>query len=115
MGNAADVPELGSHLAAMLVYGVGNVAPAGYLFGAVNAGGVGVALAGRGDLRAFADDQSGIGALAVVLAHQLGGNVVRVVRPFAGQRGHDDTVGKRNGPGSQRGQQAVGRHETELQ
>ena len=50
----------------MLVYGVGNVAPAGYLFGAVNAGGVGVALAGRGDLRAFADDQSGIGALAKV-------------------------------------------------
>ena len=62
------MPQLRGDQPAGLVDGVGDLAPAGDLLGAVDPGGVHVALALRGDLGALGDQQSRAGALDVVVA-----------------------------------------------
>ncbi len=66
VGDATDVHQLHDDLAAAGVHGVGDPAPALDLLGAVDAGGVQVALSDGAGLRALGDDQPGAGALAVV-------------------------------------------------
>ena len=75
MRHAADVPKLREDLAAGLMYGVGDFFPTGDVFRGVNAGRPGITLALLADLRAFADDQPGAGALGIIFSHHVGGDV----------------------------------------
>ncbi|MNZ89279.1 hypothetical protein D3C78_1081910 [compost metagenome] len=87
----SDVPELGEDASAGSMHGVGNLAPACDLLGAVDARSPGIALALAADLGAFGNDQAGAGALGVVLGHQLGGDIAGG-RARAGHRRHHDAV-----------------------
>jgi hypothetical protein len=92
----AAVPDLQEDAPAGLVHRVGHVLPAGHLGGRVDARLVpegGVALHGHGGL---GDEQAGTGALGVVGGHQVTGHVV-VLGAAAGQGGHQDAVGQRQG------------------
>src|SRR3546814_10069897 len=66
------MPELQEDSAAGPVHGIGDLLPAGDLFGAVDARGGLVALAFGADLGGFGDDQAGAGALAVIFGDQVG-------------------------------------------
>ena len=105
MRDTTDVPELGGHQPTGLVDGIGDAAPARHLLGGVDAGGVHVALALGRDLRALADDQSGAGALDVVLPHQVVGDVAGLVGTHPGQWRHHDPVRQLVGAHLQRAQQ----------
>jgi hypothetical protein len=73
--HAAGVHELDENVAAVVVYGLRDALPVGGLLLVEQAGNAGVAQAvGRGR-HAFGDDEAGGGALAVVLSHQLVGEV----------------------------------------
>ena len=97
VGDPAGVPQLRGDQAAGLVDGVGDLAPAGDLLGAVDAGGVHVALALGADLGALGDQQPTAGALDVVVAHQVVGHVARRRGAHPGERGHEDAVGGADG------------------
>ncbi|MNS79694.1 hypothetical protein D3C72_1133550 [compost metagenome] len=90
--DAAHVPQLHDDLAALGVHGVGHALPAFELFGAVEAGHVGVALALVADGGGFGDEQAGAGALGVVGGGDVGRD--RVGRAVARERRHHDAVGE---------------------
>ena len=91
--SAAHMHDLDGDLAAFRMHSVGNLAPAGNLFLAVDARRAPVPLASGRGLGAFGDDQARAGALTVIFDHDIGRFVVRsgaVTR----HRGHDDPVGQ---------------------
>jgi hypothetical protein len=90
VADAADVHQLHEQVRAFAVHGVGDLPPAGTLFGAEQAGDAGVAEAVRTRRGAFADHEAGAGALAVVLRHQRIGHVGQRAR--TGHRRHRDAV-----------------------
>ncbi|SVJ78982.1 Uncharacterised protein [Klebsiella pneumoniae] len=108
MRHAPDMPELRGDQSAGGVHRLGDLAPAGQLRLAVDTGGVGVALAEAGNLRALADDQPGAGALRIVESVQGGRHVARLLRPGAGHRRHDDAVAQGQVAYGERGEEQVG-------
>ena len=73
-----------------------------------------VALALRRDLRGFADDQAGLGALGVILGHQRQHrHIAGLLAAHARQRRHEDTVGERQRTQGNRGKELAG-HDTFL-
>ena len=90
------MPQLQHHGAARRMHGIGDLAPAGHLFGVVDAWRAGVALALGRDLGALGDDHARAGALAVILHHQGAGHVAGV-GPAARERRHDDAVAQLQG------------------
>src|SRR4029434_4697342 len=97
--NAPDVPELAEDVAALLVDGVGDQAPAIDLFLAVNARGPGVPLALLGYLRGFGIDERRRRTLRVVAGVQRRRYVAGLPRARARERRHDHAV--RQGVASQ--------------
>jgi hypothetical protein len=72
------MPELTDHLAAFGVNGVDDFAPASALLVGEEAGGSEPAAAGGGDVGGLADDETTAGgALAVILGHEIVGDVAR--------------------------------------
>lgn len=71
MGHPADVPQLQKYRAAIAVDLIGYQTPALLLGWRVDAGGHGVAVAGRRNVRCLGDDQAGTGSLPVVGGHQF--------------------------------------------
>ena len=108
MRHAPDMPELRGDQSAGGVHRLGDLAPAGQLRLAVDTGGVGVALAEAGNLRALADNQPGTGALRIVESVQGGRHVARLLRPGAGHRRHDDAVAQGQVAYGERGEEQVG-------
>jgi hypothetical protein len=96
MGDTTDVPELEKDAAPREMNGLDNFFPSGDLVGCVDAGGVGVTVAERGDGRCFADDQSGRGTLAVILGVEIVGDVTGG-SPASGQGRHQNPVRKFEG------------------
>lgn len=93
VADAARVHELGEDPAARGVHRVGDCAPGRDLLRAVQTRGGGVALADDGRLDALGDDETGRGALGVVLDGEFGGGAA-VTGTAAGHRGHGDAVGE---------------------
>ena len=93
MADAPDMPELDENLATGIMNRIGHFAPAGYLFRSIEARGVLIALGQFGNLGGFGDDETGGCALAVVKRGKGTGHQT-AFSPAAGQRGHDNTVGK---------------------
>jgi len=91
MRHPPAVPQLQEHPASCLMHCVGDGAPAGDLLGTVDAGRRGIADCRGTDLRAFADDQPGAGALPVILEIQLLRHAVGA-GAVARQRRHDHAV-----------------------
>ena len=77
MTDPAGVGELGDDAPAVLVDRVGHTAPPFDLVSGVEPGGQDVALPDGTGLDALADDQTGAGALPVVLGGQCGDDPVR--------------------------------------
>ena len=96
MGDTTDVPELEKDAAPREMNGLDNFFPSSDLVGCVDAGGVGVTVAERGDGRCFADDQSGRGTLAVILGVEIVGDVTGG-SPASGQGRHQNPVRKFEG------------------
>ena len=92
IGNPANMPELGKDHAAGVMHGTGSLLPAGNLFGAVDAGCPGVALAAWLDLCPFADHETRTAALLVILGHQFVGDIAGLCAARAGQRWQDDAI-----------------------
>lgn len=92
VADPAAVHDLGDDLPALGVYGVGDLAPGGYLLLAVQPGGVRVALADHGGLRPLGDDQPRRSPLRVVLGRRVGGRVARAEGTAAGHRRERDAV-----------------------
>src|SRR5690606_28311678 len=76
---------------ALGVDGVGDLAPAGNLFGGVDPGRAGVALCGLGDLGCLGHDEARAGALCVILCRERTRNIA-LERPAARERRHGDAV-----------------------
>lgn len=76
MAGAPAVPDLQHDAAAGLVHRLSNLAPAGDLIGAMDAGFGGKAGGVRQHHGALADHQSSAGPLGVVLGHQGRGDMV---------------------------------------
>ena len=91
VGNAAAVPELAENESACFVDGGGDLFPALDLLGGVDAGGGGVAVAGRVDGGGFGEDEAHGGALAIVFHHEVGGDVA-FAGAVTGEGGHHDAV-----------------------
>jgi hypothetical protein len=85
------MPKLDEDRAAGVMDGIGNAPPARNLRFSINARRVDIALALLRDLRRFADDQPGAGALAVILHHEIIGNIA-AAGAIARQGRHDDAV-----------------------
>ena len=92
VGDAAHMPELGDDAPALGMHGIGDFLPGLQLLLAVQTGYVGIALSLVADGRAFADQQTGRGALDVVGLHQRRG--YRVGGAVARQRCHGNAVGQ---------------------
>jgi hypothetical protein len=67
------MPELGDDAAALGMHGIGDFFPGPQLLFAIKTGHIGIALSLVADGRAFADQQTGRGALDVVGLHQRRG------------------------------------------
>jgi hypothetical protein len=89
--DAAAVHELHEHFCAPRVDRVGDAFPGRDLFRRVNAGCAAVALAGEARLGTLGNDQSGTGALGVVVTYEGLWNPHRIC-PVPGERRHDDAV-----------------------
>ena len=87
------MPDLREDVASGVVDGCGDGLPGFDLFARPDAGDVGVADAERVDGDAFGDDESGGGALRVVLGDDGRGDVVGGAAE-AGERSHEDAVGE---------------------
>ena len=97
MGDATDVPELEEDAASSGMNGLDDFFPSGDLFRGVDAGGVGVAVAERRDRGCFGNDQTGGGALAIVLGIQFIRDVAcRGSAPSEGS--HQNPMGEVKGP-----------------
>ncbi|OAE13305.1 hypothetical protein AZH11_07575 [Pseudomonas simiae] len=86
------MPQLGEDHPTVGVYRVSHFAPAVDLRRAVDTWRPGVTLAARLDLRAFADHETGGGALAVILGHQVGRDITRLGTALARQRRQHNAV-----------------------
>ncbi|MNN88369.1 hypothetical protein D3C81_2060450 [compost metagenome] len=86
------MPQLGENHPVHGMHGVGDFAPTGDLLRRMNARRPRITLATRFDLCAFGDQQTGAGALLVILGHQLVGDIARLRAALAGERRQDDTV-----------------------
>ncbi len=87
-----DVPELGEDHPIHGVHRLGDFAPTGDLLRRVNARRPRITLPARFDLRAFGDEQTGTGALLVILGHQFVGDIARLRTALAGEGRQDDAV-----------------------
>jgi hypothetical protein len=97
MGDATDVPKLEEDAASSGMNGLDNFFPSRDLFGGMDAGGVGVAVAERRDRSCFGNDQSGRGSLAIVLGIQFVRDVARGgSAPSEGS--HQNPMGEVKGP-----------------
>lgn len=96
MRHPAHMPQLQEDTTAGSVHRIGDPAPAGHLFGAVDTRRRQIALAHGADLRAFGHDQSGTGALSVVIGGDRRRHVAGI-GPVTGQGRHDDAVGQGDG------------------
>jgi len=92
VGHTAHMPQLGKDHPAFGMHRVGDLAPAVDLRRGVDARRPGVTLATGFDLRAFADHETGRSALAVILGHQVGGDIAGLGAALACQRWQHDTV-----------------------
>ena len=97
MGDTTDVPELKKDAAPCGMNGLNDLFPSRDLFGGVDAGGVRVAVAERRDGGRFCNDQTGGGALAIVLGIQFIRDVARGgSAPSEGS--HQNPMGEVKGP-----------------
>ena len=96
MHDPAHVPELGDDAAAGAVHGLDDPSPRGHLFGRPEPRRAGPAQPLLRNTGGFGDDQSSAGALCIVLGHDRGGHVGPRAAP-AGERGHEDAVGRIDG------------------
>ena len=96
MGDSSDVPELKKDLASRGMNALDNFFPSCDLFGGVDPGSVGIAVAERGDGGSFANDQSSGSALAVIFGVEIIGNVTWR-GSASGEWGHQDPMGKAKG------------------
>jgi len=90
--HAPDMPQLQKHASAGGVNRIGHLAPAVDLGLGINAGRETVALTLAGNLRGFADDQSGGRTLGVILGHQGVGNIAGLGGAAARHGTHDDAA-----------------------
>ena len=97
VGETTHVPQLGEDLAPLGVHGLGDLFPACDLLRAVDAGGVGIALAVRANDGGFGDDEADVGAAAIVGSHLRGRHQSRA-RHAAGEGGHHEAI--REGEGA---------------
>jgi len=112
MGDATDVPELKKNSAPCGMNGLDNFSPPGDLFGGVDSGGFGVAVAERGDGGCFSNDQSRGGSLPIVLGIQFIGDVAcRGSAPS--EWSHQDPMGKVKGSKLKGGEK--GRHDESVE
>ena len=91
MRDAAHVPELQCHVAALSVHRVDHGFPAGDLGLAVDARSPGIALALLRDLRGLTHDEPGAGALGVVGGIEWGGGIAGAGSGTCHRR-HDDAI-----------------------
>jgi len=96
MRNPAHVPQLQGDLAAGAMHGLGHPLPAGDLRLAMDARRARIAVRLGTDRRRLGEDQTGAGALPVILGHQRRGHVARP-RAIARQRRHHDAVSQLDG------------------
>ncbi len=92
MGHTPHVPQLGKDHPAVGMHRISDFAPAIDLRRGVDAWRPGIALATGFDLRAFADHETGTRALAVILGHQVGGDITGLRAALTGQRRQHNTV-----------------------
>ncbi len=93
MRHAAGMHELNEDVAALVVHGISDLAPAGDMRGCVDAGRGHIALTVVGWLRALGDDQTDAGALRVIFGGKFAGNAIRVgARTRHGR--HDQAIWK---------------------
>ena len=97
MGDPAHMPKLQKNPAARLVHGRDNLFPAPHLGLGMDAGSIGVTVAAGGDGGGFRDDQTGGGALPVILRIHFGGDVA-FGGPAPGEGRHEDAVGQLQRP-----------------
>ena len=93
MGHAPHMPQLGKDHPAFGMHGVSDLAPAVDLRRRIDPRRPRVTLATGFDLRAFADHETGTGALAVILGHQVGGDIAGLRAALTGQGRQDHPVG----------------------
>src|SRR3984893_2195222 len=92
MRHCAGVPELCVHQATLFVNRIGHATPSPNLLGTPKTRSISPTVSIGADLSAFADDETGRGALSVVFGVQSGGRMTGVSRTHAGQWGHNDPV-----------------------
>src|SRR5271155_4070525 len=86
------MPELCIYQATLFVNGIRHTTPSPNLLGTPKTRSIGPTVSIGADLGAFADDETGRGALSVVFGVQFGGHMTEVSRTHAGQWGHNDSV-----------------------
>src|SRR5580658_6351773 len=94
MRDGSRVPELCEDAAAGIVDGSGDAPPTADLLVRPEAGRIRPAESLRADGSGFANDESGGGALRVVLRLQGCGDMIARLRAHSGERSHHDTVGE---------------------
>ena len=104
------VDNLQHETSALSMHRIGDEPPAGDLFRAVDAGHIRIAVALNADRCGFGDIQAGGRALAVIFGVQGGRNAPRT-GAHAGQRRHDDPVGKGKSAELEWLEEDVGGHE----
>src|ERR1700751_4830994 len=92
MRHCAGVPELCVDQATFFVNRIGHATPSPNLLGTPKTRSISPAVSIGADLGAFADDETGGGAVSVVFGVQSGRRVTGVSRSHAGQWGHNDPV-----------------------
>lgn len=110
MGDAAYVPQLYGDVAVFVVYRLRDVFPRGDLLRGMQARRTGVAFRLEGNLRRFGHDQTGAGALRIILRHQRRGNVARFDAAQTRQRSHKHAVGQGDCANFQRREQFFSLH-----
>ena len=86
------MPELGVHQTALLVNCIRHPAPSPNLLSAPQTGSISPTISIGADLGAFADDETGRGALRLVFGVKFGGRMLSVGCTHAGKRCHYDPV-----------------------
>ena len=86
------MPQLSEHSSAPRVDRVGNHLPCGTLFLVVDSWSSVPAFCVFTDPHTLADDETGGGALFVILTHQVGGQVSLILGACSRQRSHHDTI-----------------------
>jgi len=107
--HAADMPQLQEDFSAFGVDGIGDCAPTVYLRLCVDPGGVLITLTLSGNLRRFADQQTGAGALAVIDSREFAGDKA-LACAVACQRCENDAVRQRETAQGVGGEQSLFGH-----